>query len=521
MSTPHDYYEYGPDHEHPHLHNKGEGRPYIEPDWFANHHDGALPVISTIGRGPKGYGLWIEKNDKGDLIVGSDDPMQDEPITFHIGDWDIWVEQDLNKELPVGQNTAFTVRISDGYKTVDKEVIVPCGSQGSRIFLSADEGPVARRSDNTYIIRNVWPWSQNRSREVGFPEARVGDMVFFKVDDSLAVGQIEYVREPESGVEPGFVVYTDNLYFKTFQGPAGKDGEDGSIIKHVSFTTQYQFATSTMQQGIHSAIAPLDGVFVVHVDHLDEFVPLSVSYAPDGETHEFNRSRFPVYSALTDISVLAAEYYGMGFYYKTSDSGGYDIFLAHQAYKEFTSADRSEVADFVNRYVSVTSGSYTLAEHSDEEPVHDLPAISDQFIEPGDILGFIVCGSDDADPVIASSFNDEVIHVSVGHQVGDQISYQDKPFYLFYFDEHEGPMGLQDFYGNIKIDYDKTEDFILYFDMGREYAGTPHIQLTWKQPAPGTTKQIEEHTATFDITIGEYSCTVYIDIPAGTLNPVA
>ena len=520
MSLPHDYY-FGRDHHHyhhhddhhhddPHLHNRHEGQPYIEPDYFAHGHEGALPLLSTVGRGPRGEGITAERDDKGNLFIKTE--YGETVAQFSLGDWNISIVPNPTHNIQEGQNSYFDVIVDDGVGVKSERVIVPCGEQGSRIFLYNDGNLPAKNNQVYQILKKSLKPSERSEIKSYNPDPRVNDIIFAESrsgeENDLVIGYITRSYDD-------YVVMVESMRF-----PIDVNYTYGEV-KHVSFTTQYQFITSTMQQGSHSATAPLDGVFVVHVDHLDEFVPLSVSYAPDGETHVFNSSSFPVYSALTDISVLAAEYYGMGFYYKASDSGGYDIFLAHQEHKEFTSANRSEVADFINQNVAITSGSYTLAEHSDEEPVHDLPAISDQFIEPGDIIGFVVCGGTDADPVVASSFNDEVVHVPAGRQVGDEILYEDRPFYLFYLDEHEGPMALQNFNGNIKIDYDKTEDFILYFDMGRGYAGTPHVQLAWKMPAPGTTKQIEEHTATFDITIGEYSCTVYIDIPAGTLRGVA
>ncbi len=67
MSNAHDYYNHHADH--PELHNRGEGMLYHDPDYSANGNDDQLPIISTIGRGPRGEGVVVESMD-GDGVAG-------------------------------------------------------------------------------------------------------------------------------------------------------------------------------------------------------------------------------------------------------------------------------------------------------------------------------------------------------------------------------------------------------------------------------------------------------------------
>lgn len=509
MSLPHDYY-YGRDHHHyhhhddPHLHNRHEGKPYIEPDYFAHGHEGALPLLSTVGRGPRGEGITAERDEQGNLFIKNE--YGETLAQFSLGDWNISIVPNPTHNIQEGQNSYFDVIVDDGVGVKSERVIVPCGEQGSRVFLYNDGNLLAKNNQVYQILKKSLKPSERSEIKSYNPDPRVNDIIFAESrsgeENDLVIGYITRSYDD-------YVVMVESLRF-----PIDINYTYGEV-KHVSFTTQYQLVSTGTS---NYANLPIDGIFVEHVDHLDEFVPLSVSQSFDSGYNQLFHNWNQLPSALSNIELLTMEYYGCGFYYRESDSGGYDIFLAHSVSVQ-ESGVRSEMIAFIDQNVGITSGSYTLAEHSDEEPIHDFPAIDEYRLEAGDIIGFNVCGSDDAEHVVASSFNDEVIHVPVGRQVGDDVVYDDRPFYLFYFDDHEGPMSFHGFQGNIKIDYDKTEDFILCYETDMNYQGTPHIQLTWKRPASGTTKQIEEHTATFDITIGEYSCTVYVDIHAGTMRP--
>lgn len=501
MSTPHDYYSRDHHHYHddPHLHNRHEGKPYVEPDYFAHGHEAALPIISTIGRGPRGESVTAERDAQGNLFIKNENG--ETLAQFALGDWNISIVPNPAHHIQEGQNSYFDVIVDNGVGTKSERVVVPCGEQGSKVFLYND-GNLPAKNNQVYQIlkKNLKPSERSEIKSYN-PDPRVNDIIFAESRDGE---ENDFVIGYITSSYDDYVVMVESLRFPV------DINYSYSEVKHVSFTTQYQVITAQVN---NQAYLPVDGVFVEHVDHLDEFVPLSVSQAHDGWNHAFYSSGGPISSALSDIELLTEEVYVSGFFFKENDSGGYDIFLAHSSATPFSSNNIAQVIYFVNDNVNVTSGSYTLAEHSgSEEPVHDLPGINETKIEPAEIIGFNVCGTDDAAPVFANSFNDEVIHASIDD------TYQDKFFYLFYFEEQTGPIGFLNFEGNIKIDYDKTEDFILCYEKAENGMGTPHILLKWNRPGPGSAIQIEEHTATFDVTIGEHSCTVYIDIPAGTLS---
>ena len=67
MSIPHDY-------DDGRLHSRGNSRHYIEPDYIANEADDQLPLLSTVGRGPRGAGLTIGNlvNEDGEFSFGSE-----------------------------------------------------------------------------------------------------------------------------------------------------------------------------------------------------------------------------------------------------------------------------------------------------------------------------------------------------------------------------------------------------------------------------------------------------------------
>ena len=208
MSIPHDYY----DKDHlPQLHNRGEGHPYVEPDWFAHSHDGALPIISTIGRGPKGDGITA-KREGADLIIEND--LGEQVAKFTIGDWDVSIKTPSIAEITGGKDTYFDIVVSDGTNEKTSRVTVPCGPQGSRIFIRNAE-TLDYNEDDVYEIDKADICSYNGAAGDSGVDPRVGDVVFMAVtgkDDNVDLTVASIVSTQKDSDNPSIAIVTAQLY---------------------------------------------------------------------------------------------------------------------------------------------------------------------------------------------------------------------------------------------------------------------------------------------------------------------
>lgn len=209
MSIPHDYY----DKDHlPQLHNRGEGHPYVEPDWFAHSHDAALPIISTIGRGPKGDGITA-KREGADLIIEND--LGEQVAKFTIGDWDVSIKTPSIAEITGGKDTYFDIVVSDGTNEKTSRVTVPCGPQGSRIFIR-DAELLSYNEDDVYEIDkgDIWSYNADDGGLWGV-DPRVGDVVFMAVtgkDDNVDLTVASIVSTQKDSDNPTIAIVTAQLY---------------------------------------------------------------------------------------------------------------------------------------------------------------------------------------------------------------------------------------------------------------------------------------------------------------------
>lgn len=185
---PHDYY--APWSDEPRLHNRGEGRPYVEPDWQAHDAGRQLPALSTIGRGPKGDGLYIDNYQCDDLSF-SFDIMSDRTgeVIEHIGPIPAGsVSVDAPQSTTYGEPTTITIttnKMQNGDVVRDhKEIEIPAGAPGSQIFIAEgafEPEPALVYSMQTSILKN-----SNDSRDSRLSDAplyREGDMVIFKTQE--------------------------------------------------------------------------------------------------------------------------------------------------------------------------------------------------------------------------------------------------------------------------------------------------------------------------------------------------
>lgn len=211
MSIPHDYYDDGclPD-----LRSRGNGRPYIDPDWRANLCDDQLPLISTIGRGPRGAGLSI-----GD-VVNADGEYR---FTIYSDLTGEAVEQTPNLSAGVvsvvarpsdpvpGDTVAMDVTVSRGHERQTYTVPIPSGVPGSRIFMAATELEDGGTGHAYRVqVSDLMVYGYNTSQWDNMPAPRVNDACVFKASGKLGFGTIE-------AVENGQVVFTSQVLFDVLQ----------------------------------------------------------------------------------------------------------------------------------------------------------------------------------------------------------------------------------------------------------------------------------------------------------------
>lgn len=210
MSIPHDYYH----GRYPELHNRGEHRHYIDPDYTANEADDQLPLVSTVGRGPRGAGLTIgnvvNKDGEYRFTVYSDLTGEAVEQTPNLSAGVISVT--AKPEAPVAGDTVnMDIDINRGGEHSHFTIALPPGATGSRIYLCGqdlDELP------NTQAYRvpidALLHYGLTSSQWEGMPVPRVNDVCIYKANGKLGFGTIE-------AVENGQVVFTSMVLFDVLQ----------------------------------------------------------------------------------------------------------------------------------------------------------------------------------------------------------------------------------------------------------------------------------------------------------------
>ena len=222
MTRPHDYYE---GDGVPRFASKCNDRPYIQPDYLANAAGMQLPLVSTLGRGPRGAGIQVveKKNADGELVLEFVSDLTGETgyTTPNLSAGELTV--DAQPTDPVAGDTVdMVVRIKRGTAISESHVKIPSGAHGARCYLVSDV--VTSNSDDTYQVsvedltiygKKSWPSK---------PAPRVNDYVAFswvaKEGDfaGLGFGTIE-------AVESGQVVYTGRALMES---PVPEIGDNGN-----------------------------------------------------------------------------------------------------------------------------------------------------------------------------------------------------------------------------------------------------------------------------------------------------
>ena len=219
MSIPHDYYKGG----RPDLRSRGNSRPYIEPDYVASEADDQLPLLSTVGRGPRGVGLSVGNlvNEDGEFSFGIYSDLTGEEVmhTPNLSAGHIYVS--AKPEVPVaGDTVVMDVQVKQGDKSDHYQVPIPAGATGSRIFMvDGDLEDGGKGHAYSVPVQNLMVYGMSEDEWDSMPAPRVNDVCVFKASGKLGFGTIE-------AVEDANVVFTSQVLFDVLQSlEVGEDGD--------------------------------------------------------------------------------------------------------------------------------------------------------------------------------------------------------------------------------------------------------------------------------------------------------
>lgn len=233
MPVPHDFY--APWSDEPHLHNRHHSRPYIEPDWQAHAAGHQLPVLSTIGRGPRGYGLRAANFDLSDSYF-SFDLVNDSTgeVEQHVGPIPTGeVGMDVN-----GNSVTFTTNVigTDSHgdpvvRKTTKTVTIPKGEDGARAYVrDSSGGALEQTENNVYTIdwADLVYYDPETGDHTGYPQPRVYDLVVFETysgdEKYLQFGHVFDAEDPSALVVSSHYAFDMNQ----FKGPKGDKGDPGA-----------------------------------------------------------------------------------------------------------------------------------------------------------------------------------------------------------------------------------------------------------------------------------------------------
>ncbi len=208
----HDHNRYG--HEH---------RPMLEPDYIANNHHDQLPVVSTIGAGPRGDDVLAE-------IIESDA----DTFKFRLFSERTHETHFISPNLSAGQITVsqspgvkdyFTISVSRDGQVVNNIVQLPEGVAGAKAFILTET--IARQTTNVYVApvgSLAYDWhTSNPSKPIPVN----GDtIIFFCTDESGTYVSYGHVVTMQTTTD---VLFTCATYALLPPGPKGDDGEKGTF----------------------------------------------------------------------------------------------------------------------------------------------------------------------------------------------------------------------------------------------------------------------------------------------------
>lgn len=227
---PHDYYN---GDSQPYLHNHEEGGLYVEPDYWANEVDAQLPLLSTIGRGPQGVGLYVgntvDEDGNVSFALYSDDTHEMVWQSPNLAAAQIEFSSDDYRDIVPGEPAQLTITQKRGGTTKTDIAYIPCGTQGSLVYLLNVERE--RSKDDTYTATVSELTIYDQSAYPSKPTPRVNDIVYFTyhsdTEYGFAFGTIE-------AVEGDTVVFTARTFIAMPPVSIGANGNwyvDGKDTK--------------------------------------------------------------------------------------------------------------------------------------------------------------------------------------------------------------------------------------------------------------------------------------------------
>lgn len=168
-------------------------RRYVEPDYLASACDDQLPIISTIGLGPRGHNVRFETTEAdGQLYLTCYDDVTGETLyqTKNLSAGKISVSHAPEKPVP-GERTIMTMTIDrgrDGQQSFD--VPIASGAHGTRFYTVQDPlGVPVMGETQRWPISDLMVYDTIEAEWDGsFPTPRVNDYVIYPVQDGTAKG---------------------------------------------------------------------------------------------------------------------------------------------------------------------------------------------------------------------------------------------------------------------------------------------------------------------------------------------
>ena len=187
-------------HEYPIPHSRGHNVEYLDPDLVANECDDQLPGISTIGRGPRGEGLYAETIEGESLfkiqLKGTDfDEVMGTSPNLHAGK--LSIIKDYEPLVP-GAVSHFKVRLERDIDVDEYVLSIPPGIPGARLY--GFSTVLSKTVDDIYYIPKNALIHEGQSGWESMPEPRVGDVVFFVVKE-LGTGY----RSTDTAMYAGYI----------------------------------------------------------------------------------------------------------------------------------------------------------------------------------------------------------------------------------------------------------------------------------------------------------------------------
>lgn len=192
MPTPHDYYnEYG----EPRMKSKHNSRTYVdEHDLIANDAKSQLPLVSSIGAGPQGQGVYPEiiKDSEGDFrfVLKSDVTNEVLMESPNLNGGFIYATQPYH-DFVSGESTYLDIHVVHGTTVKTYSIEIPPGAVGSRWFVATEDVDwndtfVYEFIENDLMYDGRTEWSDK-------PHPRPNDFVLFKAADTneLIFGNVE------------------------------------------------------------------------------------------------------------------------------------------------------------------------------------------------------------------------------------------------------------------------------------------------------------------------------------------